>query len=72
MELVEEFEGEITLFSGEEINIDATQDLTVPCDFFFGLHPLAPYIETPVISVVEAKDEDLEWGIAHNFMRHIY
>ena len=64
MEIVQAFEYQITLFSGEEMNVNASDDLAGPCDFFFGLYPLSPYIETPIISVVEAKDEDIEWGIA--------
>ena len=64
MEIVQDFEHHVTLFSGEEMNISASDDLAGPCDFFFGLYPLSPYIETPIISVVEAKDEDVEWGVA--------
>jgi hypothetical protein len=64
MEVVQAFEFDITLFSGEEININAQDDLAGPCDFFFGLYPLSPYLETPVIAIAEAKDEDLEWGVA--------
>lgn len=64
MEIVQSFEKNVTLFSGEEININSNDDLAGPCDFFFGLYPLSPYIETPIISIAEAKDEDLEWGVA--------
>ncbi|MEY4903810.1 MAG: hypothetical protein RLZZ292_1625 [Bacteroidota bacterium] len=64
MEVVQWFEKNVTLFSGEEINISSTDDLSGPCDFFFGLYPLSPYMETPIISIAEAKDEDLEWGVA--------
>jgi hypothetical protein len=63
MEIVQSFEKNVTLFSGEEINISSADDLSGPCDFFFGLYPLSPYIETPIISIAEAKDEDLEWGL---------
>jgi hypothetical protein len=63
MEVVQWFEQNVTLFSGEEININPSEDLAGPCDFFFGLYPLSPYIDTPIVSIAEAKDEDLEWGI---------
>jgi hypothetical protein len=33
------------------------------CDFFFSLQSPKPYIEAPIISLVEAKDEDMDWGI---------
>ncbi len=64
MEVAVAFQDNVTLLSGEEVSVNAADDLAGPCDFFFGLHPQKPYLETPIISLVEAKDEDLEWGIA--------
>ena len=64
MEVALAYSDEITLFSGEEIFINPVDDLAGPCDFFFALHPPKPYLDTPIISLVEAKDEDLDWGIA--------
>ena len=64
MEIAVAFQDYITLLSGEDVNLNAADDLAGPCDFFFGLHPQKPYLETPIISLVEAKDEDLDWGIA--------
>ncbi len=64
MEVAEAFPNKISFFSGEEINVDAAQDLAGPCDFFFALHPPKPFIDAPIISLVEAKNEDMEWGIA--------
>ncbi len=64
MEVAVAFQDNVTLLSGEEILVDAADDLAGPCDFFFGLHPQKPYLETPIISLVEAKDEDMEWGMA--------
>jgi hypothetical protein len=58
------FKHAFTLFSGEEISINASEDLSGSCDFFFALHPPKPYMEAPVISLAEAKNEDMEWGIA--------
>jgi hypothetical protein len=63
MEIAVKFEDNVTLLSGEEISVNPLDDLSGPCDFFFGLHPQKPYVETPIISLVEAKDEDIEWGI---------
>jgi hypothetical protein len=54
----------VTLFSGEEINISSIDDLSGECDFFFALHPPQPYMDAPIISLAEAKDEDMEWGTA--------
>lgn len=64
MEVALAFQDNVTLLSGEEISVDAAEDLAGPCDFFFGLHPQKPYLETPIVGLVEAKDEDIEWGIA--------
>jgi hypothetical protein len=63
MEVAVAFQSYVTLLSGEDISVNPSDDLAGPCDFFFGLHPQKPYLETPIISLVEAKDEDLEWGI---------
>ena len=64
LEILEEFHTHISFFSGEEVNINAQDDLAGPCDFFFTLVPNSPYLELPIVSIVEAKDEDLDWGIA--------
>ena len=64
MDVAVAFYESVTLFSGEEVLYNAADDLSGACDFFFGLHPQKPYLETPIISLVEAKDEDLEWGVA--------
>jgi hypothetical protein len=62
-EVVRRYKEQLTLFSGEELSVDASQDLAGPCDFFFALHPPKMEMEAPVVSLVEAKDEDMDWGI---------
>ena len=57
------FQKHITLFSGEELSVSPEENLSGECDFFFALHPPKPYIDLPIISLVEAKDEDLDWGL---------
>lgn len=52
----------ISFFSGEDLNVN--DDLSGECDFFFTLIPKSVYLESPMISLVEAKDEDMEYGIA--------
>jgi len=64
IEVAKVFEEYVTLFSGEDLPIDADKDLAGECDFFFTLVPQSAYLETPVISLVEAKDEDMDYGIA--------
>ncbi len=64
VEVAEAYVDSITLFSGEELPIDSDRDLSGECDFFFVLAPRKPYIECPIISLVEAKNEDMDYGIA--------
>ena len=63
-EVAEAYFDKITLFSGEDLPVDSNRDLSGECDFFFVLAPRKPYIESPIISLVEAKDEDMDYGIA--------
>ncbi len=53
-----------TLFSGEELNIKPELDLNGACDFFFAGVPNAYLLETPIVALTEAKDEDMDYGIA--------
>jgi hypothetical protein len=64
LEVLEQYREKITFFSGEEVNISAADDLAGPCDFVFTLTPPSLLLEAPIISIAEAKDEDLDWGIA--------
>jgi hypothetical protein len=64
LEIVAQYPGEIAFFSGEEVNINSVDDLNGPCDFFLALTPPSLLLEAPIISLVEAKDEDLDYGIA--------
>ena len=63
LEIVKSYADRITLFSGESIDIRPEDDLAGECDFFFALHPPKPFIDTPIISLTEAKDEDMEYGV---------
>lgn len=62
LEVVKSYADRVTLFSGESIDIRPEDDLSGECDFFFALHPPKPFIDTPIISLTEAKDEDMEYG----------
>jgi hypothetical protein len=64
LEIAKVYYDKITLFSGEAINIKPEDDLAGECDFIFTLHPHRHYVESPIISLAEAKDEDIEWGLA--------
>lgn len=64
MEVYQAHKDKLTLFSGEELNVDAANDLSGPCDFFFSAKPNAYLLEAPIVSLTEAKDEDMDYGIA--------
>jgi hypothetical protein len=64
VEIAEFYQEKVTLFSGEELEVNASDDLSGACDFFFVLHPHKPYIESPIISLAESKNEDMEYGRA--------
>lgn len=58
------YESQITLFSGEDLTVDIERDLSGACDFFFAKHPRKSVMQAPIITFVEAKDEDFEYGQA--------
>src|SRR5262249_14802321 len=53
----------VSLFSGVEWNVDPAQGLRGVCDFLLSLSPEQLDIEAPVITIVEAKKEDMTTGI---------
>ena len=63
MEVYDQARDYANLFSGVEFDVDKSQGLTGFCDFLFTLTPRAIEILAPVISVVEAKKEDIPKGI---------
>jgi hypothetical protein len=54
----------ISVFSGIEFNVDRKLGLSGYCDFLLSHSALQIEVESPVISIVEAKHEDLTQGIA--------
>ena len=58
------FEQHFTMFSGEDLTVDPSRDLAGECDFFFAKHPRKSVMQAPVVTFVEAKDEDFEYGLA--------
>ena len=62
VELWEQFDRKISLFSGVDFNVDAENGLTGVCDFLVSLSPRQSYIEAPIIVLVEAKNLDVKLG----------
>ena len=63
VELREQFDRKISLFSGIDFNVDVENGLTGVCDFLISLSPRQSYVEAPVIALVEAKNLDLKLGL---------
>ena len=53
---------QVSVFSGEEFNVDATVGLNGVCDFLISRSPEQLAVEAPAIVVVEAKKADLKSG----------
>ncbi len=62
-EVYQQAKDRASLFSGIDFNVDLQQGLAGVCDFLFTHAPHLLELEAPVISVVEAKKEDILAGI---------
>ena len=63
IELCLHFADRVSLFSGIDFNVDATNGLTGVCDFLVSLSPQAFELEAPAIILVEAKRDSLTDGL---------
>lgn len=54
---------QISLFSGDDFNVDAARGLNDRVDFIISRSPKLLLIESPVMTMVEAKKEDLNGGL---------
>ena len=57
------FDRKISFFSGVEFNIDKEKGLNGYCDFLVSLSPEQLFITSPVIALVEAKNENMMGGL---------
>lgn len=62
-EVYEQAQDRATLFSGVEFNVDKKRGLSGFCDYMFTLSPNTPDILAPIVSIVEAKKEDINAGL---------
>lgn len=53
-----------TIYSGENLNADKAKGLTGECDFILARDIDSYEINLPIISIVEAKKDDIEQGVA--------
>lgn len=63
-EIRRRFNYQISLFSGVEFNVDSQQGLNGFCDFVISLSKEQLFINAPIITLVEAKNENIKLGLA--------
>jgi len=63
IEIRKMFDKKISFFSGIELNVDKERDLTGFCDFIISQSPEQLFLNAPVITVVEAKNENIMSGL---------
>lgn len=63
LELREQLNEQISIFSGIDFTVDAASGLAGVCDFLISRSPYQAALETPVVIAVEAKRQDFEQGI---------
>ena len=54
---------QVSLFSGVDFNVDPSRGLVGFCDFILSRSPEQFYIQAPVVTVVEAKNENIKGGL---------
>jgi len=63
MEMLKRNDYQIAMFSGAMLNVNESEGLSGECDFIISLRGDSYELESPVISLVEAKDDDIPLGI---------
>lgn len=63
-EIRRQMPGEISLFSGVELDVEKSDSLNGYCDFLISLSPQQLMVSAPIITLVEAKNDNLPaaWG----------
>jgi len=54
---------QFAIFSGQRLDVDPDQGLVGECDFILALGPSLPPLHAPLMTVVEAKKNDVEAGM---------
>jgi hypothetical protein len=55
--------GAVSLFSGAELNVDASRGLNGFCDFVLSGSATQTELDAPLITIVEAKNENIRAGV---------
>lgn len=62
VEVREQMQHRVSLFSGVDFTVDPAKGLTGVCDFILARSAQQQFIHAPVVTVVEAKNENLKSG----------
>ena len=54
---------QVSLFSGKEFNVEPIRGLTGFCDFLISRSPEQLFIKSPVVTIVEAKNDNMASGL---------
>ncbi|CAK0744591.1 conserved hypothetical protein [Gammaproteobacteria bacterium] len=63
VEIRKQFDRKISFFSGVEFSVDKEKGLSGYCDFIISLSPEQLFVRTPVVFLVEAKNENTVGGL---------
>ncbi|WPD21069.1 MAG: hypothetical protein SD837_12745 [Candidatus Electrothrix scaldis] len=63
VEVKEMLAEEVSLFSGVDFTVDKEQGLNGFCDYIMSNSPEQLYIDTPLVTIVEAKNENIISGL---------
>jgi hypothetical protein len=64
LEVKHRFVDQVSLFSGVDFTVDSTQGLGGVCDFLISRSPEQLFVRAPILTLVEAKNENLKSGLA--------
>ncbi|MEB3341462.1 hypothetical protein [Okeania sp.] len=64
VELRKYFNRQISLFSGTEFNVNQSKGLTGRCDFIISYSAKQSEITAPVVTIIEAKNDNIKSGLA--------
>ena len=63
IELERRNQNKISIYSGEKLDVDEAQGLKGECDFILSKGPISLTMQSPIVSLVEAKKSDIKSGL---------
>jgi hypothetical protein len=63
--------GNVAIYSGQRLDVDAARGLVGECDFILSATPPLPGFRAPLVTIVEAKKHDIEAGIWQCFAQMV-